>query len=133
MSASIEIPARFVQRAQEHLRRTGRPLVYGQRGKGRELAALQNPASGRWALYALPEPMVVGRFSFAELQMRLASCAKDAVGGLPRRFECEGHEVGRVDDCDGLAVVSSTLALSCLSYVLRQHHPKTGFFVRVPD
>jgi hypothetical protein len=95
--------------------------------------ARQNPASGRWLLYAVPEPLPVGRFAIAELLMKLTECARTAVESLPRRFECEGHEIGRVDECDGLAVVSNGLALSCLSFVLRHQQPQAGFFVSVSD
>jgi hypothetical protein len=133
MTAHVEIPADFLARAQEHLRRTGQPFVYCQQRRDRELIARQNPVSGRWMLYAVPEPMPVGRFAFAELLMKFTECAGTAIDGLPRRFHCEGHEIGRVDYCDGLAVVSSGLALTCLSYVLRHHETRTGFFVRVVD
>jgi hypothetical protein len=130
---NVEIPASFLARAHEHLQRTGWPFVYCHRVKDRELIARHNPASGRWMLYAVPQPLPVGRFAIAELLMTFTECARTAVDGLPRRYDCDGHEVGRVDDCDGLAVVSSGLALSCLSFVLRHHEPRAGFFVRAVD
>ena len=130
MIGSIEIPVAFLARAQSHLKRTGRPLLYSGRRKGRGLLARRNPASGRWALYAVPENLA-GRFSIAELLMRLAECASTAVGDSPRRFHCNGHEIGRIDVCDGLVVVSNALALSCLSFVLHHHAPRPGFYLRL--
>ena len=129
---SAEIPATFLEQARQHLRRTGRPFVYGRQGRDRELVAMQNPASGRWALYAVPEPLPVGRFAIAELQMKLSECATSAVERLPSRFVCDGQEVGRLDVCDGVAFVSDAVALSCLSFVLRRHEPRTGFFLHLP-
>lgn len=130
MIVAASIPPSFIRRAHHHLRRTGRPLVYARRRMDRELMARRNPASGRWVLYALPEPLE-GRFSFAELLVRLTVCARMAVEGIPRVFQRDGYEIGRVDVCDGMVLVSSALALSCLSYVLRHHEPRTGFYLRV--
>lgn len=128
---TAQIPASFLCHAHLHLRQIGRPFVYGRQGRDREMVALQNPASGRWALYAVPEPLPVGRFAIAELLMRFSECGRSAVEGLPSRFVCDGREVGRLDVCDGVAFVSDAVALSCLSFVLRRHEPRTGFFINI--
>jgi hypothetical protein len=141
MIATTSIPAAFVKRAHRHLLRTGRPLVYGplhRRDIG--LSAVRNPASGRWAFVVdvgtlpyLVQQGLLAQGPSTELMLRLAKYARIAVKGLPGRFECAGQEVGRVDEADGLVVVSSGLAMSCLSYVLRHHEPRTGFYVSVLD
>lgn len=143
---TISIPAGFAQRAKRHLRRTGRPLVYGPRRKSDlGLLAERNPASERWAVIldvtTLSEPLQEAilakldpeRGPPTELMLRLAKYARIAVGDLPCVFNCGGQEIGRVDECDGLVVASSGLALSCLSHVFRYQEPRTGFFLRVLD
>ena len=139
-----EIPARFLVQAQRHLRQTGRPLVYGPRRRTDiGLLAIQNPASARWALATdtstLPDILEEAILAnepprgepSADLMVRLTKYAAVAVQGFPSVFECHGCEVGRLQVCDGVPFLSDGLALSCLSYVLRHHDPRTGFFLRV--
>lgn len=138
------IPASFVKRARGHSLRTGQPLLYGPRRRTDiGLLARPNPASVRWTLVTdtstlpdiLEEAILAGEIPrggpSAELMVRLAKYAVVAIHGLPSVFECEGKEVGRVQICDGLPFVSDAVALSCLSFVLRRHTPRTGFFVRL--
>ena len=140
MTAAM-IPFSFVRRARLHLRRTGGPLVYGPRRQTDiGLLASQNPASGRWVLVTdtstLPdilEEAILGYGTSADLMVRLTKYASIAVDGLPSRFECEGVEVGRMEVCDGVPFLSDAEALSCLSFLLRHHEPRTGFFVRVVE
>ena len=135
-----EIPARFLVRARRHLRRTGRPLVYGPRRRADiGLLACPNPASARWALITdtstLPdivEEAILGDGPRTDLMVRLTRYATVAVDGLPSRFECGGVEVGRMEVCDGVVFLSDAVALTCFSFLLRHHDPRTGFFVRVP-
>src|SRR5262249_34349289 len=56
------LPPSFFQRARQHLRRTGRPLLCGPRRRTDiGLLAYPNPASARWALVtdtsSLPAPV----------------------------------------------------------------------------
>lgn len=139
MSAPASISASFVSHARRHLRRTGRPFVYGpRRHTDIGLLACPNPASARWTLITdtstLPgimEEALLAKDQSADLLVRLTKYAAVAVEGLPSRFECEGAPVGRMDVCDGVPFLSDGLALSCLSYLLRCHDPRTGFFLLV--
>jgi hypothetical protein len=148
MSASVSIPASFLARARRHLRRTGQPLLLPPRRPCADWGLLveKNPASERWAVLFDPSFIAV---LWRELEMvadpakpeeeqgegftvfmeKLTRLAAVAVKDLPDRFECHGWPVGRMDLCDGVVFVSNTLALSCLSWVLRQQ--RTGFFLRL--
>ncbi len=140
MSAA-SIPATFMRRAQRHFRGTGRPLVYGRRRRTDiGLLAFPNPASTRWVLVTdtstLPDTLeeaILGDGPSTELMVRLTKYATIAVDDLPSRFVCEGMEVGRLEVCDGVPFLSDAVALSCLSFLLRHHEPRTGLFVRVVE
>jgi hypothetical protein len=144
LNGATEIPTSFVKRARQHLRRTGRPLLYGPRRRGDiALLAYPNPASARWALVTdtstLPDVLEEAILAHernevgpsAELMVKLTKYAAIAVDGLPSVFRCEGQVIGLMQLCDGLPFVSNAVALSCLSYVLRHHDPRTGFYLRV--
>ncbi len=144
MIARVEMPASFLCRAHQYLRRTGRPFVYAPRRRTDiGLSAEKNRASQRWAFVidvgTLPEPIQEALLAHVdpvnrpttELMMRLSKYARIAVEGLPGVFEHRGCVIGRLDVCDGLPVVSNAMTLSCLSYVLRHYDPRTGFFVRL--
>ncbi len=144
MMPRAEIPASFVRHAQQYLGRTGRPLVYGPRRKTDiGLLAVQNPASARWAVVTdtstLPDILEEAILAnepprggpSADLMVRLTRYSAVAVGGLPWVFTCQGREVGHLQVCDGVPLVSDAIALSCLSFVLRRHEPRTGFYLRL--
>lgn len=146
MRAVASIPATFLRRAQRHLRRTGRPLVYGPRRQmDIGLLACPNPASVRWLLLAdtssLPEVLEEAILAnedasvgpSTDLMVRLTKYATVAVDGLPSRFECDSRVVGHLEVCDGVPFVSDGVSLSCLSHLLRHHEPRTGFFIRVVE
>ena len=140
MTAAM-IPSNFVRRVRQHLRRTGLPLVYSFRRQADiGLLAVQNPASARWALVTdtstLPdilEEAILGDGPSTDLMLRLTKYAAIAVDGLPSRFECEGMDVGHMEVCDGVPLLSDAVALSCFSFLLRHHEPRTGFFIRVVE
>jgi len=136
MNAPAAIPAGFLDHARRHLRREGRPLLYGPRRQTETgLLACPNPSSGRWAILldpsTVPGPVeeVLLAGGLTETMCRLSRYAGVALHDLPRVFEAEGQEVGSWQECDGVVFVSDALALSCLSYLLRHHEPRTGFFV----
>jgi hypothetical protein len=147
MSLVASIPASFLIRARRHLNRTGRPLVYGPRRRSDiGLFACPNPVSARWVLVtdtsSLPAPvkeaiLVNERREVgpsAELMVRLTKYAAVVAEGLPSRFECEGLAVGHMEVADNCCVfVSSALAVSCLSWWLRNCKPRTGFFLVGPE
>ena len=123
-------------------------MLYGRRRHTDiGLLACQNPASERWILLtdtsSLPEVLEDAILAgenpragpSAELMVRLTKYATVGLDGLPTVFESEGKEVGRLQVCDGVLFVSDALAVSCLSYVLRRHEPRTGFCLRIvsPD
>jgi hypothetical protein len=145
LNEAAEIPANFVNHARQHLRRTGRPLLYGPRRRSDiGLLACPNPASARWVLLtdtpSLPGPLEEAILAeecievgpSAELMVKLTKYAAIAVDGLPSLFQCQSQVIGHLQVCDGVPFVSEAVALSCLSFVLRHHEPRTGFFVRVP-
>lgn len=148
MNAPATIPASFVKRARRHLHRTGQPLLLGRRRRS-DVALLvdKNEAGERWAVLLDPRsvPVLLDELTeavldrgapdtphFTDLMLRFSKYAAIAVKGVPTEFRGEdGILLGRTavaDNC--LLFVSNALALSCLSYVLRHHEPRTGFFVR---
>lgn len=134
-----QVPASFLDHAKRHLRQTGCPLVCGPRRRlDIGLAARPNPGSARWALFTdtstLPtilQEAVHANESNNELMLRLTKYATIAVSGLPSVFKCVEHVVGQLEVCDGVPFLTDAVTLSCFSYVLRHHEPRTGFFVRV--
>ena len=141
------IPASFLKRAREHLQRTGQPLLLGPRRRS-DVALLvdRNETSVRWAVLSDPRsvPVLLAELAeavlepdapetphFTDLMLRLSRYATLAVKGLPNEFTSDdGSVIGRMDVADGcLVFVSSALAVSCLSWVLRYHRPRTGFFL----
>jgi hypothetical protein len=50
---------------------------------------------------------------------------------LPRRFTCEGNTVGLWEVIEGSLCVRGPVALSCLSWALRDR--KVGFYLTVPE
>ncbi len=148
MSTSVSIPASFLARARRHLRRTGRPLLLPPRRPYADWGLLveKNHASERWAVLFDPsfiavlwteletvadpaKPEEEQGEGFTMFMEKLARLAAIAVKDLPDRFECQGRPVGRMDLCDGVVFVSNALALSCLSWLLRDQ--RTGFFMRL--
>lgn len=144
MSLPAMIPANFVARARRHVRRTGQPLLLSPRRRGDTgLLIARNPASARWIVLLDPrsvpilfdeladisrEPDAQESEQFTRMMLRLYRYAAVAVEGLPNRFESDGQTVGRVDVADGCCVfASSALAVSCLSWVLRQE--RTGLYL----
>jgi hypothetical protein len=69
----------------------------------------------------------------AELMVKLTRYARIAVDGLPSVFHCDGREVGQLQVCDGVPLLSDAVALSCFSFLLRHHEPRTGFFIRLVE
>ena len=145
MSAPAMIPANFVARARRHACRTGQPLLMRPRRRG-DLALLvsKNPASARWLVYLNPravpilydeladicrEPDAQESEQLTRMMLRLHRYAAHAVEDLPDRFESAGRTVGRVDVADRCSVfASSALAVSCLSWVMRQQ--RTGLYLQ---
>lgn len=151
MTRSAQIPTTFVNRAREHLQRTGQPFALGPRRRS-DVALLvdKNETSERWAVLvdprsvpvlfdelieAVQEPNAPETPRFTGLMLRFAKYATIALDGLPTEFRTEdGAVVGRMDVVDNCSVfVSSGLAVSCLSWMLRYHEPRTGFFVSVVE
>ena len=134
MSASIEVPRDFVDRARAHLARTGRPLLLRDRRRVND-----------WQLVALPETqgylITVGpttpvaqtyvamkhRYPHRDLTADLCSVTAAGLEGLPRRFTCDGLTVGLWDVSESHVCVRGPVALSCLSWMLRQQ--KVGFYL----
>lgn len=145
MSGPAIIPASFLARARRHVRRTGQPLLMRPRRRGDlALLASKNPTSGRWLLYLNPrsvpvlydeladicrEPDAQESEQLTRMMLRLHRYAANAVEDLPDRFESEGQTVGRVDVADHCSVfASSAVAVSCLSWVMRQE--RTGLYLQ---
>jgi hypothetical protein len=62
---------------------------------------------------------------------RLAEGAVTALAEVPRRFACGGCVVGVWEIVEGSVCVRGPVALSCLSWALRQWD--VGFFVELGD
>jgi len=152
MITPASIPTSFVKRAREFLRRTGQPLLYGPRRRS-DVALLvdKSETSERWAVLLDPRSVQVlfdelaeaaletdapETPHFTDLMLRFSRYAAIAVQGLPTEFRsADGALIGRLSVADNCSVfVSAVLAVSCLSWVLRYHEPRTGFFlVNEPD
>jgi hypothetical protein len=106
--------------------------------------------SERWAVLIDPRsvPVLLGELAeavqepgspatprFTDLMLRFSNYAAIAVRGLPDEFRGEDAGlIGRMEVVDNCMVyVSSALALSCLSHLLRHSEPRTGFFLRPFD
>jgi hypothetical protein len=139
---TVEVPASFVKRARTHLQQTGMPLVSAPRRKMDSAFLLhRNPASLRWMVMFDPCSIPILAEAFVEavddprpepgtlIMLKLVKYALVGLEGVPNRFECDGASLGGFDECDGVAMVSDALAVSCLSWVLRQR--RTGFFVKL--
>lgn len=140
MNATIEVPRALVERARKHFERTGRPyLLRPWRTSDWPLTALPGD-SGRWLVMLAPEgpfaravsaaAVVCGRGDDVILR-RLAEGAVTALAEVPRRFICDGRVVGLWEIVEGSVCVRGPVALSCLSWALRQWG--VGFFVRLQD
>ena len=147
MTNSAVIPASFVLRAKRHLERTGQPLLFGPRRRS-DVALLVdgNRSSARWAVLLDPRsvPALLDELAeavqdrdapetprFTDLMLRFSAYAAVAVRGLPTELTDEdGEPIGHISASDNcLVFASSALALSCLSWVLRYHEPRPGFFL----
>jgi hypothetical protein len=147
MTTSATIPASFQRRARRHLLRTGQPLLFGPRRRF-DLALIvdRNESSERWGVLADPRsvPVLLDELveavqesdapetpRFTDLMLRLSKYAAIVVKGLPNEFRSEnGDLVGRMDVADHcLVFVSNALAVSCLSWILRYHEPRIGFYL----
>ena len=136
MSAAIEVPRVFVERARVHLTRTGRPLLLRDRRRVNDWELVALPESQGYLLTVGPTTPVAQtyvamkrRYPHRDLTADLCSITAAGLAGLPRRFTCEGVTVGLWDVSEDRVRVRGPVALSCLSWMLRDQ--KVGFYLIV--
>ena len=134
MSAAIEVPRVFVDQARVHLSRTGQPLLTRDRRRVRDWEFVAMPDSQGYLIMVGPTTHVAQtlvamkrRYPQRDLAVDLCSITAAALEGLPRRFTCEGLTVGLWEASDARVCVRGAVALSCLSWMLRNQ--KVGCYL----
>lgn len=134
MSTAIEVPCRFLNRARAHLARTGHPLLLRDRRRVKDWEVVALPDTQGYLLTVGPTTPVAQtyvamqrRHPDRDLAADLCSIAAAGFEGLPRRFTSEGLTVGLFEADERRVIVRGPIALSCLSWMLRQQN--VGFFV----
>ena len=138
MSATVQIPAAFVERARRHITTTGRPLLTRDNRRRSDWELLAVPVTQGYLLAIGPETSVAQFYvamnrRLPERDLAVDLCRVTAAGleGLPRRFSCEGITVGLWDiSADGVCV-RGPVALSCMSWALRDR--RVGFYVTLSE
>ena len=140
MSRAVLILRRVVERAERHYFSTGKPLLYGRRRKS-EWALVAIPgASGRFLVMLEPESPAgrlillaafMGSHKEEDILERLAKGAVAALAEVADRFQCDGREVGRWEVVLDSVCVRGPVALSCLSWVLREQ--RIGFYLTLSE
>jgi len=140
VTARVEVPRAIVAQAEEHYLSKGRPLLFAPRRKADwPLAALPGD-SGKWLVLLDPESppaMVVFaaafmyRRDYGDILERLAKGAVAALAEVPQRFTCDGRTVGLWEVAEGSVCVRGPVALSLLSFVLREQG--IGFFLTLSE
>ena len=140
MSASIEVPASVVARARRHFTKTGCPLLLRDRRRRNDWELVAIPANRGYLLVmgpaTLPAQWYVAmseQYPQRDLLADLCRVVVAGIEGLPQRFTCEGKVVGMweivSDDAANSACVRGPVALTCLSWLLREQ--RVGFYLRL--
>ena len=137
---TIEVPASVVAKARRHFEETGCPLLMRDARRKTDWPLLAIPSRIGYLLLLGPGTPPV-QVAMAMTQMaagpmdddwilgRLVTGAVAALAEVPRKFECSGRVVGLWEDSDGSVCVRGPVALTCLSWTLRER--KTGVYLKM--
>jgi hypothetical protein len=139
MSAlAIEVPVNVVAKARRHLAKTGRPLLLRDRRRRNDWSLVALPANRGYLLLLGPEtPPAQWYFAMAEEYPHrdpMADLAKGAVTVLaevPQRFVSDGKVIGVWEVVEGSVCVRGPIALSCVSWTLRER--RVGFYLTLSE
>lgn len=128
----------MVERAREHIAATGRPLLLRDRRRRNDLKLVALPANRGYLLAVGPETPVAQfyvamsrRFPQRDLGADLCRVVVAGLDGLPHRFTCNGRTVGLLEVTEESICVRGPVALSCLSWALRER--LTGFYLTLSE
>ncbi len=138
MSATVEVPRAILERARAHVTRTGHPLLFRDLRRRRDWELLAVPVTQGYVLAIGPGTPVAQFYvamshRYPERNLALDLCRVTAAGleGFPRRFMCEGITVGVWDVSEDGVCVRGPVALSCMSWALRDR--RVGFYVTLSE
>ena len=138
MSATVEVPRAFVERARKHIAKTGLPLLLRDLRRRHDWELVAIPGHRGYVLVVGPTTHVA-QFYVAmghrnpERDLAADLCRVTVAGleGLPRRFTCDGTTVGLWDVSDDAVCVRGPVALSCMSWALRDR--RVGFYLTLSE
>jgi hypothetical protein len=135
---AVEVPASYVDQARRHLAKTGLPLLVRDRRRRSDLELVAMLVNRGYVLAVGPETPVAQfyvamshRYPARDLGADLCSVAVAGLEELPRQFMCEGSTVGLWEVIQDTVCVRGPVALSCLSWTLRDR--RVGFYLTLSE